>query len=230
MSEQATLDISDAVIQNAYRILNAVGENAKSGEKEQLFDDADYVDLVIQYDMDGDKKSTPRVVELKHSLFNAEIGDSAILLTTNNDTKTKEYLEEHPVSGLTKVTSMDKIRTTIATPKQKRDLLRAYKRILCDKAILPMMSSILGNKMFKWNRQPYAITLTKENAIVKNVEKALSSTCFFVNCSPNMSVKVGYDSFTEEQIVDNVRVVLDEVFKHINTKNILTLGLTVIDC
>lgn len=227
MSKQATLDISDELIQNAYRVLKAVGEKANSGEKQQLIEEEKFVELQIRYDMEGDKKNTPRIVELKHSLFSAEDGDSAILLTGRNDTTTKEYLTEHPIPGLTKVTSMDKVRTTFATHEQRRNLLRSYKRFLCDNAILPMMGSVLGNKAFQMNKQPYPVSLKSTASLEKNITKALSSTMFFVNCGSLISIKVGRISFTEEQIVDNVKLVIPAVLKYIDMNNILSVGFTV---
>lgn len=226
MNMQATLDISNERIQNAYRVLNAVGEKANSSGKSQLIEGDRYIDLYIHYDLEGDKKNTPVVVELKHSLFNAEDGDNAILIIGKNDTTTKDYLEEHPVPGVEKVTSMDKIRTTIATHQQKRDLLRLYKRFLCDAAILPMMPSILGNKCFKWNKQPFPVAL--KGTIEDNVKSALSSTQMLVNCGPIMSIRVGLESFTEDQIVENLNCVLPVLFKYIKPSNILSISLRVL--
>lgn len=227
MSGQPTLAISDKIIQEAYRVLKAVGEKADSGEKQQLIEEDKMVELYITYDLEGEKKSTPCIVELQHSLFDAEDGDNAILLTTNKDSTTKEYLSEHPIPGLTKVTSMDKIRTTFATYEQQRNLLHSYKRFLCDESILPMMGSILGCKSFQWNKKPFPVSLKKTGSLEKNIKKALSSTMYLVNCGTVLSIKIGKLSFTEDQILENTRCVLFSLFKKIASKNILTMAFKV---
>ena len=230
MSQQDKLTISDDLIQNAYHVLKSVGEKQKEEKKQQLINDEKVIELTIKYDLEGEKKSTPRIVELKHSLFSAEDGDSAILLLSRDDKTTKPYLEEHPIPGLSKVTSMDKVRETFATYEQKRNLLRSYSRFLCDQAISPMMGSILGKKCYEWNKLPFPVNIGGEETLEKRIQSALSSTMYLVNCSTTLSIKVGKESFTDEQIIDNVHAVLVSVYQNIPVKNILSISFSVIYC
>ena len=230
MSQQDKLTISDDLIQNAYHVLKSVGEKQKEEKKQQLINDEKVIELTIKYDLEGEKKSTPRIVELKHSLFSAEDGDSAILLLSHNDKTTKPYLEEHPIPGLSKVTSMDKVRETFATYEQKRNLLRSYSRFLCDQAISPMMGSILGKKCYEWNKLPFPVNIGGKETLEKRIQSALSSTMYLVNCSTTLSIKVGKESFTDEQIIDNVHAVLVSVYQNIPVKNILAISFSVIYC
>ena len=228
MSQQENITISDDLIQNAYHVLKSVGEKRKEEKKQQLIDDEKIIELTIKYDLEGEKKSTPRIVELKHSLFSAEDGDSAILLLSRDDKTTKPYLEEHPIPGLSKVTSMDKVRETFVTYEQKRNLLRSYSRFLCDQAISPMMGSILGKKCYEWNKLPFPVNIGGKETLEKRIQSALSSTMYLVNCSTTLSIKVGKESFTDEQIIDNVHAVLASVYKNIPVKNILSISFSVV--
>ena len=168
-------------------------------------------------------------IVLKKSLFNTEDGDSALLIVSNTAEKVKDLLKEDPVSGVSKVVTIDKLRSTFVRYEQKRDLLKSYERILADEAIVPMIPSVLGKACMKAKKHPVPVKLDWEtDKLKKNLEKGLSTALLFVNCATTTSVRTGKLSFTDEELLANIRCVLATAFKYIDSNRIASICLKVV--
>ena len=105
--------------------------------------------------------------------------------------------------------TIDKLRSTFVRYEQKRDLLKSYERILADEAIVPMIPSVLGKACMKAKKHPVPVKLDWEtDKLKKNLEKGLSTALLFVNCATTTSVRTGKLSFTDEELLANIRCVL----------------------
>ena len=225
-----SLSISEEAIKDACRVIKAVGEKESELHSDNILEDDKAVELVVTYEVEGDRKDTGCIIPLEHSLVRVEDGDNAILVISKNDTTTKAALSANPVPGLEKVVVVDKMRKTFDRYMQKRDLLRAYTRFLCDASIVPLMPSILGKKCMISKRHPTPISITKKSPekLREAIQKALSSTSLFVNWGVNTDVKVGKLSFSEQELLENILCVLPVVYKYINAEKISRLALKVL--
>lgn len=229
---EETLSIPDEMIKDACRVLKAVGEKEMESNSADILDEDKTVELIVCYSVEGERKNTPCLISLKYPLFRHEDGDNAILIISNKDTETKEVLAKNPIPGLEKVVVVDKVRKTFARFLQKRDLMKSYKRFLCDESIVPLMPSILGKTFIKTKRHPIPVRISTTSPEQRraNILKGLSSTCLFVNWGPITNVKIGKLSFSEEELVENIRCALPVIFKYINAKTIDRMALMVVVC
>ncbi len=62
----------------------------------------------------------------------------------------------------------------------------------------------------------------------KNLEKGLSTALLFVNCATTTSVRTGKLSFTDEELLANIRCVLATAFKYIDSNRIASICLKVV--
>ena len=229
MSFTSTLNITDKQILDACRVIKLVGEKTKERSDKSLLEEDYTVNVEIEYTFDGKRKNTPVKIVLKKSLFNTEDGDSALLIVSNTAEKVKDLLKEDPVSGVSKVVTIDKLRSTFVRYEQKRDLLKSYERILADEAIVPMSPSVLGKACMKAKKHPVPVKLDWEtDKLKKNLEKGLSTALLFVNCATTTSVRTGKLSFTDEELLANIRCVLATAFKYIDSNRIASICLKVV--
>ena len=207
MSFTSTLNITDKQILDACRVIKLVGEKTKERSDKSLLEEDYTVNVEIEYTFDGKRKNTPVKIVLKKSLFN----------------------KEDPVSGVSKVVTIDKLRSTFVRYEQKRDLLKSYERILADEAIVPMIPSVLGKACMKAKKHPVPVKLDWEtDKLKKNLEKGLSTALLFVNCATTTSVRTGKLSFTDEELLANIRCVLATAFKYIDSNRIASICLKVV--
>lgn len=228
MSFTSTLNITDKQILDACRVIKLVGEKTKEQSEKALLEEDYTVNVEINYTFSGKRKNTPVKIVLKKSLFSTEDGDSALLIVSNTAEKVKDLLKEEPINGVSKVVTLDKLRSTFVRYEQKRDLLKNYERILADEAIVPMIPSVLGKTCMKAKKHPVPVKLDWEmDKLKKNIEKGLNTTLLFVNCAPMTSVRAGKLSFTDEELLENIRCVLATAFKYIDSDRISSISLKV---
>ena len=228
MSFTHVLEISDEQILDACRVIKLVGEKAKEANTNQLLEEDNIISIEIDYTSTGQRKNTPVKIVLKKSLFNPVDGDTALLIVSDKAEKVKNELKESPVEGVTKVVTLDKVRKTFARYKQRRDLVNSFSRILADEAIVPMIPSVLGNASIKSRKLPISVKLDDDAEKRKsNIALALSSTLLHVNWSCVTSIKTGKLSFTEQELLANIRCVLPVVFKYIDADRIAKMCLMV---
>ncbi len=228
MSFTNVLEISDEQILDACRVMKLVGEKAKEASTNQLLEEDNIISVEIDYTSTGQRKNTPVKIVLKKSLFNPVDGDTALLIVSDKSEKVKDELKESPVEGVTKVVTLDKVRKTFARYEQRRDLVKSFSRILADEAIVPMIPSVLGNASMKSRKLPVPVKLGDDAEKRKgSIAAALSSTLLQVNWSCVTSVKVGKLSFTEKELLENIRCVLPVVFKYIDAERIAKMCLMV---
>ena len=228
MASTGGLVISDEEILDACRVVKAVGEQKKKESANSLLEEDTAIEMTITYLVDGKRKNTPCVIHLPHSLFSVEDGDNAILIVRDNDIVTKAILKEYPIKGLEKVITISKLRKTFERYKQKRDIVKSFTRFLCDERVISMVPSILGKAISASKKQPIPISMnSKPEILTRRINKALSSTSLFVNWGSVSNIKVGKVSFTEEQLLENIRSVLEAVQKYVKPHSIQRLCVKV---
>lgn len=92
-----------------------------------------------------------------------------------------------------------------------------------------MIPSVLGKACMKAKKHPVPVKLDWEtDKLKKNLEKGLSTALLFVNCATTTSVRTGKLSFTDEELLANIRCVLATAFKYIDSNRIASICLKVV--
>jgi len=116
--------------------------------------------------------------------------------------RVKKMLEETPVPQVKKVISSKDLREVFCQYKDKRTLCDAYDLFVCEQQILGTITHDLGRYFFKKLKQP--VTCNLRMNFQRRLTKMLNSSFGMRPRGSQMSVKMGTDEFTAQQITDNV--------------------------
>ncbi|KAL8837260.1 MAG: hypothetical protein Q9176_005794 [Flavoplaca citrina] len=136
-------------------------------------------------------------------------------------------------SRITKVIGLSKIKARYKSFESRRQLLIDHDVFLADARVITMLPKILGKIFYQSPKQPIPVSLepykqtnasgkrvtpkaadenTKTLApplqVAKEIEKTVNCALVHLSPSNNTSVRVGYSSFTAQQIADNVEAVV----------------------
>ncbi|KAL8765238.1 MAG: hypothetical protein Q9209_007631 [Squamulea sp. 1 TL-2023] len=179
----------------------------------------------------------PGKIPLPHSL-NQSPATSICLITCDpqrhfKDTITQPSFPAALSSRITKVIGISKLKARYQPFESKRQLLNDHDIFLADDRVITMLPKVLGKVFYQSPKKPIPVNLapykemnvsgrrvapkaaddkTKTLAPALHIAKELEKTinCALVHLSPsnNTSVRVGYSSFTTQQIADNVEAVV----------------------
>ncbi|KAL9041995.1 MAG: hypothetical protein Q9180_000906 [Flavoplaca navasiana] len=136
-------------------------------------------------------------------------------------------------SRITKVIGLSKIKARYKSFESRRQLLIDHDVFLADARVITMLPKILGKIFYQSPKKPIPVSLepykqtnasgkrvtpkaadenTKTLApplqMAKEIEKTVNCALVHLSPSNNTSVRVGYSSFTAQQIADNVEAVV----------------------
>ncbi|KAL8901281.1 MAG: hypothetical protein Q9192_000642 [Flavoplaca navasiana] len=136
-------------------------------------------------------------------------------------------------SRITKVIGLSKIKARYKSFESRRQLLIDHDVFLADARVITMLPKILGKIFYQSPKKPIPVSLepykqtnasgkrvtpkaadenTKTLApplqVAKEIEKTVNCALVHLSPSNNTSVRVGYSSFTAQQIADNVEAVV----------------------
>lgn len=184
----------------------------------------------------------PSKIPVPHSLNNNE-NRTICLITTDPQRAVKNVVADpsfpHALSTrITRVIGLTKLLARYKSFEQKRQLLSEHDVFLADDRIVSRLPKALGKIFYKGTaKRPIPINIAPKDqandkkklpkderqaavagpaVVSKEIEKALA--CVPVTLSPgyNISVRVGLDSFTPEQLKDNVTAVTQATIdKHV---------------
>tara|TARA_E500000178_G_C16856367_1_gene677557 strand:- start:84 stop:971 length:888 start_codon:yes stop_codon:yes gene_type:complete len=176
-----------------------------------LFEEDTFVTLIITLRRTPDSgKNKPIRLTIPHSLYNSESGDYQMCLFVKDKdaSKLKQRFEATPVTGLTQVIGLQKLRTDYQQYKAKRKLCSSYDLFLCDGSILPMMTKALGKEFFKKKKQPVPVRLEVNN-LKKEIGRARDATYMYVGFGTALGIRSARLSFDENQIVENIMAIIE---------------------
>ncbi|KAK8799523.1 hypothetical protein WA158_006072 [Blastocystis sp. Blastoise] len=166
-------------------------------------DDTKMITLIIGFStIPVERKSTPVKIVLPHSLFDAESGDEICLFVKDKADELKDKIEKDPVEGLTRIITLDKLRSNYSRFEQRRELAGGYELFMCDDRILPMMPRCLGKAFLSKKKHPIAITIKGD--ISKKIREATSVAHLFLGWGPCAAIKVAKSNMDENEIFENV--------------------------
>jgi len=229
--------IKDTTIKSAVSALLTLKQNQepeKSSIKRTLFSEEE-IFLVFTLKVPTGKWSPkPRSIVLPHPLYK---NASVCLIVKDPQAPWKEKIrdKEYPIE---KVISLSKLKKNYAGFEEKRKLCQSYDLFLVDKRTHHRATLCFGSEFFSRKKHPISVTLSDPNKIMENLEsiqKALTKTYFNPNNGVTTAIKFARTDFTEEQIQENLKVVVQVLKKHpgfdilravdIKTKSTMSLPL-----
>jgi ribosome biogenesis protein UTP30 len=147
----------------------------------------------------------PTRVKIPHSLFSADEEDNTICLFCRSDDKEAitQYLEKNPISGLTKVISINDAKKHYKQFKDKKTLLTEHTHFVCDSRIAGQLYNILGSTFSVRSDYPVQINFTNPAQLPGLVQKVIDSTYFHL-AGKNVSIRLGHTAMKPEEVVANL--------------------------
>lgn len=218
----ATPRLSEDQVTRAVKALAAAAvakqaEEEKAGGVRSLFEEDESIFMMFAMNKTPTESRTkPFQIPLAHTLYGQD-GQEVCLITKDPVKPFKEYIEENPIPGLTKVIGFTQLKRNYNQYKTKRELLVSYDLFLADDRILPLLPPVLGKSFFERKKQPYPVVIKGRNW-TPQITRARDSTYFFLSTGPSTSVRVSRMSFPLEHTVANVMGAVEHVVSHIPRK------------
>jgi hypothetical protein len=158
----------------------------------------------------ADPSPKPIPLAVPHPIRGGSSSDqSSVCLFVKGDDKAwvKELLLEGaggPLSGVAKVISLEKLRTSYARFEQRRDLLATYDVFMCDDRILPMMTQALGKTFLSRKKQPVAVKVSRKAALPLQIAKLRDCAYLFLSAGTCVSVCVGTTAMPRAHLLANL--------------------------
>ncbi|CAI5708119.1 unnamed protein product [Hyaloperonospora brassicae] len=204
---QSPLD--EAQVRRAVLVLQAFVDKRKQEQaRTPLVDNVDYVSCILTRKLVPAKTSLkPIPITLSHALYDEE-AEICLIVKDSDKKRIKEALAQDPVTGVTKVLTVKKLRKNFSRFEDKRALADAYDMFLADDRVLPYLKGALGTKFFVKKKAPVAVRVSRKN-VSTSVRLASRRTALHVSGGVCNNVKVARLDMTPEQIVDNIMVAMN---------------------
>jgi ribosome biogenesis protein UTP30 len=229
--------VDETTINNAITALLTLKQKQESDQpasKRKLFSEED-IFLVFALNVPSDKwSSKPRSIALPHPLYN---NASACLIVKDPQSPWKKKItdKEYPIE---KVISLSKLKKNYAAYEAKRKLCQSYDLFLVDEHTHHRSSLCFGSEFFSRKKYPIPVHLSEPDNVTENlksIQSALSNTYYSRNKGPTTAIKIAKTDFTQDQIRENLKAVLEHLEKktgfdqlrsvHIKTKKAMALPL-----
>ena len=192
-------------------LLNHVQRTKKTGGKEQLFDSADPISVLI-----GMKsipatggRTKPYLIELKHPLMDPAETE-VCLIVKDPQREFKDKIEAKGITSVKKVIGVSKLRAKFKQYEAKRQLCSSYDLFLADDRVLPMLPHLIGKVFFEKKKQPLPVKLTRENWD-RQFKNIFNATPFYLAEGLCSTIKAGHTGMDRAHIVGNIVSALDKV-------------------
>lgn len=190
-------------------------------------------------------KYSQRPVSIPVQLNNSSIRKVCLIIKDNFVKQWKQMnLEFDSDKFQVDVIPYSELKNEYATYENKRNLLKRFDMLLCDKGLYMILRKVLGRAFYNAKKYPMAVTITepkpfdvngakhvetesnvdiKEQAdkIKKEIVNAVSNVSFYMSNGPNYNVKAAY---LAEEKTDNLVKKIKTVAKH-TLSHILKWGI-----
>eukprot|EP00397_Hematodinium_sp_SG-2012_P022047 GEMP01022819.1.p1 GENE.GEMP01022819.1~~GEMP01022819.1.p1 ORF type:complete len:598 (+),score=147.12 GEMP01022819.1:22-1794(+) len=200
----------------------------KNEETTQLIDANDET-ITLQYTLlnmptnnlvSGTKYMRAPMIPLPHPLFGKSTDKTCCLFVRDppkNDPEFwKRWHRENPLPGLTKIMPIRKLKGKYRHFEGKRSLSQRFDLFLCDSVVVNMTQDLLGSTFLKKaHKYPHTVVLGEKpnvNKYKQNVPKAMESVQCRLPSSSSGAVKVGRCNMTVDQVLENMKVVLEHLW------------------
>lgn len=199
-------------------LLKFVGRQKEKSK--QLLDDEEfiYVNIALKKTPSDKRRNKPKCIPIPHPLVTREGAEICLFVKDHDGSGQKEVkqrlekLEKN--GGVSKVIGVKKLKTKYESFEAKRELSKAYGLFLADDRILNILPKLIGKSFFKKKKQPVPIDLSRKDWAAE-IRKACECTFLFLSGGSCLSIKVAKSSFTAEEVVENVNVVMEAVVQYI---------------
>ncbi|KAG6879334.1 hypothetical protein C0992_003468 [Termitomyces sp. T32_za158] len=158
-------------------------------------------------------KFKPIKIPIVHPLIDPRT-TSICLITKDPQREYKDLLETHNIKFISRVVGIEKLKGKFKPYEARRALLKENGLFLADERIVPLLPKLLGVKWFEAKKQPIPVCLKRKD-LKGELERAVSSTYMNQNRGTCTSVKIATLSQTPKQILENLKVVLPAITKHV---------------
>ncbi|KAG5719246.1 putative ribosome biogenesis protein C8F11.04 [Termitomyces sp. T112] len=158
-------------------------------------------------------KFKPTKIPIVHPLIDPRT-TSICLITKDPQREYKDLLETHNIKFISRVVGIEKLKGKFKPFEARRILLKENGLFLADERIVPLLPKLLGAKWFEAKKQPIPVCLKRKD-LKGELERAVSSTYMNQNRGTCTSVKVATLSHTPKQILENLKVALPAITRHI---------------
>ena len=230
--------VDESFVKKAVDALLKWTNSQKQKEKAQLLEDDELVYLVVSLKKTPEKgRTNPYMVPLPHPLYQLD-GPQEICLIVSDRGNAKEKMDkklakeriEKEGLKVAKVIPLSKLRTDYFAFEAKRKLCGSYDLFLADDRILAELPKLLGKTFYKKKRHPIPVNLTRAQW-TGQISAACNSTFLYVSGGTCSVVKVARLSQSREEIIANVKAVMDGVAEQVPRKwaNVRSLFLKTLE-
>lgn len=218
---QTSGKVDTALVEKAVDAILKWNGAQKQKEKAQLLEDDQLFYVVVGMNKIPEKARTNAyTVELPHPLYQLENHEVCLFISDRATAKhkldkkaAKERIEKEGLR-IAKVIPLSKLKTDYFSYEAKRKLCGSYNVFLADDRILGDLPKLLGKAFYKKKKHPIPVNLTRAQW-TGQITSALNSTHVYVSGGTCSVVKVARVSQPREEIVENVKAVLEGVAQQI---------------
>lgn len=193
-------------------------------QKQKAQEDGQFVYVVVGMNKAPDKgRTNPYSVTLPHPLYLLDknhavcliVGDKLLAHQRVNREKVKERMGKEGLI-IAKILPLSELKKDYYPLEAKRKLCEKYDIFLADEHILGELPKPLGKAFYK-KKHPIPVNLT-QGQWTGQIKQALNSTFVYVSGGTCSVVKVARVSQPREEIIENVKAVMEGVAKQIPKK------------
>lgn len=217
------------LVENAVKALLKHSAEKKIGEneKESLFDEDKAMLLLVSVkDSHPTKKVSAIPLSIPHPLYTRPGVEVCVFSRNGDDEKLLKNAQDEGLETITRVMSLNTLKTEFNQFKDRRDLVNSYDLFLADHRIIPTLPPFLGKVFFSRKKHPMPVKLNRPSGI-KDLKKALKSTQLFLNGNV-FAIKIGKTDFESNEIVENINAVIEQLVDRFSSK-IHTIHLKTVD-
>eukprot|EP01101_Sappina_pedata_P008284 TRINITY_DN4551_c0_g1_i1.p1 TRINITY_DN4551_c0_g1~~TRINITY_DN4551_c0_g1_i1.p1 ORF type:complete len:345 (+),score=196.73 TRINITY_DN4551_c0_g1_i1:100-1134(+) len=180
-------------------------------KKTQLFDEDDYISLIIGVKkITREKTMKPKSIPVPHSIFNTGSEFCCFVKDPQADWKAKFTKEGIKIA---KTIELTKLRNNYKTFDEKRKLVQSYDLFFVDDRIMPMVGPLIGKNFYSRKKQPIPVNFKKTD-LKSQFAKAIKSVAFFETGGSCIAIKIAPTSFSQEEVHENLQAVIEWLVKY----------------
>ncbi|KAL8940631.1 MAG: hypothetical protein Q9216_002710 [Gyalolechia sp. 2 TL-2023] len=216
---------------------NLLKSSGSSDENDSIDAEPIWLILTTKKLIADQRRLKPGKIHLPHPL-NTSATTSICLITCDPQRQFKDTIAHPSFptslsSRITKIIGISKLKARYQPFENKRQLLNEHDVFLADARVITMLPKVLGKTFYKSNKKPIPVslephrqtdasgkrvkpssstegskTIAPPQQIAKEIEKTLSCALVHLSPSNNVTVRIGFSSFTSQQVADNVKAVV----------------------
>ena len=192
-------------------LLNHVQRTKKSGGKEQLFEDADPISVLIGMKAipSTHGRTKPHLVALKHPMMDPE--ESEVCLIVKDPQRAfKDQVEAKGIKCVKKVIGVSKLQKKYKQYEAKRLLCASYDLFVADDRVLSKLPHLIGKTFFTKKKLPLPLKLTRDGW-EHSLKKIFHATPFYLAEGMCSTIKAAHTGMERRHIVENIVSAMDKV-------------------